>query len=78
MHLLKGYVYKVGELKSLSKLILKFHFNKKNLKKMSFRANNLVKKYSVKKNSQVISKTIFSTSFMNRPIIFCAFLTQPL
>jgi glycosyltransferase involved in cell wall biosynthesis len=40
-----GYVYKVGDLKSLSKLILKFHFNKKNLKKMSFRANNLVKKY---------------------------------
>jgi len=55
-----GYVYKVGDLKSLSKLILKFHFNKKNLKKMSFSANNLIKKYSVKKNSELISKTIFS------------------
>lgn len=55
-----GHVYKVGDLKSLSKLILKFHFNKKNLKKMSFSANNLIKQYSVKKNSEVISKTIFS------------------
>jgi glycosyltransferase involved in cell wall biosynthesis len=56
-----GYVYKLGDLKSLSKLILKFYLNKKNLRKMSLGAKNLIKKYSTKTNSEVISKTIFST-----------------
>jgi len=55
-----GYVYKLGDLVSLSKLILKFYFKKKNLKKMSIFANNLIKRYSVKKNSEIISQTIFS------------------
>jgi glycosyltransferase involved in cell wall biosynthesis len=56
-----GYVYKLGDLKSLSELILKFYFNKKNLRKMSIGAKNLIKQYSIKKNCEVISKTIFST-----------------
>lgn len=55
-----GYIYKVSDLISLKKYILKIYKNKKLYFQMSNNANNIIKKNSIEKTAKVISESILA------------------
>jgi glycosyltransferase involved in cell wall biosynthesis len=55
-----GYTYKVKDLISLKKYILKIYNNKRLYFKMSFNSNNIIKEYNIKNTVNAISRSIYS------------------
>jgi glycosyltransferase involved in cell wall biosynthesis len=55
-----GYIYRVGDLCSLKKYILKIYNNEKFYLRMSINANNIIKKNSIENTVKVISKSILA------------------
>lgn len=55
-----GYIYKVNDLISLKKHILKIYNNKKLYLKMSSNSNNKIKEYTVKNTVNAISRLVYS------------------